>query len=77
MSERTVRLLEDRVQRVARRIQELMLERERLGREVEALKEKLQAVEEEAASRRAAGADLDWSEVALTLRAAAEELRRS
>ncbi len=76
MSERTVRLLEDRVQRVSRRIQELKLERERLGREVEALRSRLLAVEEEA-SRRKADADLEWSEIAQTLRAAAEELRRS
>ncbi len=76
MSERTVRLLEDRVQRVSRRIQELKLERERLGREVEALQSRLLAVEEEA-SRRKADADLEWSEIAQTLRAAAEELRRS
>jgi outer membrane murein-binding lipoprotein Lpp len=76
MSERTVRLLEDRVQRVSRRIQELKLERERLSREVEALQSRLLAAEQEA-TRRKGEADLDWSEVAHTLRAAAEELRRS
>jgi len=76
MSERTVRLLEDRVQRVFRRIQELKLERERLGREVEELRSRLLAVEEEA-SRRKADAEVEWSEIAQTLRAAAEELRRS
>jgi predicted ribosome quality control (RQC) complex YloA/Tae2 family protein len=76
VSERTVRLLEDRVERVARRIRELLQERERLRREVEALQSRLDAVEQEAA-RTKADADLDWSEIAVTLRAAAEELRRS
>ena len=76
MSERTVRLLEDRVQRVTRRIQELKLERERLSREVETLQSRLQSVEQEA-SHRKTDADLEWSEIALTLRAAADELRRS
>jgi hypothetical protein len=76
VSERTVRLLEDRVARVARRIQELMLERARLAGEVETLRARVQVLEKEAASRRS-DADLEWSEIAVTLRAAAEELRRS
>jgi hypothetical protein len=43
---------------------------------VAALQSRLETVEQEAA-RRETDADRDWSEIAVTLRAAAEELRRS
>jgi regulator of replication initiation timing len=75
MSERTIRLLEDRVSRVTLRIRELIAEKARLDEEIESLRDRLEALEREEKTR-GADAALDWAQVAGTLRAAVDELRR-
>lgn len=78
MSERTIRLLEDRVSRVTRRIGELIAERTRLDQEVGVLRERVAMLERDAAAQKKEKSDaaIDWAQVAGTLRAAAQELRR-